>query len=53
MGNSLQQGIEAAKAGKLGLALEHLKNAVVEEPKPEVWVWLAELLMMKKTTRLS
>ena len=45
MGNSLQQGIEAAKAGKLGLALEHLKNAVVEEPKnPEVWVWLAGIV---------
>lgn len=45
MENSLQQGIEAAKAGKLGLALEHLKNAVVEEPKnPEVWVWLAGII---------
>jgi len=45
MGTSLQQGIEAAKAGKLGLALEHLKNAVVEEPKnPEVWVWLAGIV---------
>lgn len=45
MGTSLQQGIEAAKAGKLGLALEHLKNAVVEEPKnPEVWVWLAGII---------
>lgn len=45
MATSLQQGIDAAKAGKLNLALEHFKNAVVEEPKnPDVWVWLAGII---------
>ncbi len=45
MATSLQQGIDAAKAGKLNLALEHFKNAIVEEPKnPDVWVWLAGII---------
>lgn len=62
MGTSLQQGIDAAKAGKLGLALEHLKNAVVEEPEnPEVWVWFSgiiddeekQIIFLKKALELD
>lgn len=62
MGTSLQQGIEAAKAGKLSLALEYLKNALVEEPKnPEVWIWLSgiisdeekQLIFLKKALELD
>jgi tetratricopeptide (TPR) repeat protein len=62
MGTSLQLGIEAAKAGKLSLALEHLKAAVVEEPEnPEVWVWLSgiiddeekQLIFLKKALELD
>lgn len=62
MGSSLQQGIDAAKAGKLGLALEHLKNAVVEEPEnPEVWVWFSgiiddeekQIIFLKKALELD
>ena len=62
MGTTLQLGIEAAKAGKLSLALEHLKAAVVEEPEnPEVWVWLSgiiddeekQLIFLKKALELD
>lgn len=62
MGTSLKQGIDAAKAGKLGLALEYLKNAVVEEPEnPEVWVWFSgiiddqekQIIFLKKALELD
>jgi len=62
MGTSLKSGIEAAKAGQLGLALEHLKAAVVEEPEnPEVWVWLSgiiddeekQIIFLKKALELD
>jgi tetratricopeptide (TPR) repeat protein len=45
MPTSLQQGINAAKAGQTEKALEHLKNAIIEEPQnADVWVWLAAVI---------
>ena len=45
MPTSLQQGINAAKAGQTQQALEHLKNAMIEEPQnADVWVWIAAII---------
>lgn len=45
MTTSLQQGIDAAKAGLMEEALTHLKDAIVEEPEnANVWVWLAAII---------
>lgn len=45
MPSSLQEGISAAKAGKMQAALDHLKNAIIEEPQnADVWVWIAAII---------
>jgi tetratricopeptide (TPR) repeat protein len=45
MASSLQQGINAAKAGRMQEALEFLKDAIIEEPQnAEVWVWIAAII---------
>jgi len=45
MPSSLQQGINAAKAGKMQDALAHLKDAIIEEPQnADVWVWIAAII---------
>jgi tetratricopeptide (TPR) repeat protein len=45
MASSLEQGIEAAKAGLMEDALAHLKDAIVEEPEnANVWVWLSAII---------
>lgn len=45
MTSSLQQGINAAKAGRMQEALECLKDAIIEEPQnAEVWVWIAAII---------
>ncbi len=45
MTSSLQLGINAAKAGRMPEALEHLKDAIIEEPQnAEVWVWIAAII---------
>ncbi len=45
MASSLQNGINAAKAGRMDTALEHLKDAIIEEPqKADVWVWIAAII---------
>ena len=45
MTSSLQQGINAAKAGRMQDALEFLKDAIIEEPQnAEVWVWIAAII---------
>lgn len=45
MPSSLQQGINAAKAGQTEKALEHLKDAIIEEPQnADVWVWVAAII---------
>jgi tetratricopeptide (TPR) repeat protein len=45
MTSSLQSGINAAKAGRMQEALEHLKDAIIEEPQnAEVWVWIAAII---------
>ena len=42
---SLQAGINAAKAGRMQEALEHLKDAIIEEPQnADVWVWVAAII---------
>ncbi len=45
MSSALQRGINAAKAGQMRQALDHLKDAIVEEPEnASVWVWLAAII---------
>ena len=45
MASSLQQGINAAKAGHADKALEFLKDAIIEEPQnADVWVWIAAII---------
>lgn len=45
MASSLQQGINAAKAGQMQNALEFLKDAIIEEPQnADVWVWIAAII---------
>lgn len=45
MTTSLQLGINDAKAGRMQEALEHLKDAIIEEPQnAEVWVWIAAII---------
>jgi len=45
MASSLQQGITAAKAGKMQEALDFLKDAIIEEPQnADVWVWIAAII---------
>ena len=45
MASSLQQGINAAKAGQMQEALEFLKDAIIEEPQnADVWVWIAAII---------
>lgn len=45
MASSLQQGITAAKAGRMQDALDYLKDAIIEEPQnAEVWVWIAAII---------
>lgn len=45
MTSSLQLGINDAKAGRMQEALEHLKDAIIEEPQnAEVWVWIAAII---------
>ncbi len=45
MTSSLQQGINAAKAGQTEKALEFLKDAIIEEPQnADVWVWVAAII---------
>ena len=45
MPSSLQKGINAAKAGQTEKALEHLKDAIIEEPQnADVWVWIAAII---------
>lgn len=45
MASSLQQGINAAKAGQMGQALTFLKDAIIEEPRnADVWVWIAAII---------
>ncbi|MFW5714307.1 MAG: tetratricopeptide repeat protein [Brevefilum sp.] len=45
MSTSLQQGINAAKAGQTTKALDHLKDAIIEEPQnANVWVWIAAII---------
>ena len=45
MGSSLQQGINAAKAGKMDKAMGFLKDAIIEEPQnADVWVWIAAII---------
>ena len=43
--SSLQQGINAAKAGRMQEALSFLKDAIIEEPQnADVWVWVAAII---------
>lgn len=43
--SSLQQGINAAKAGRMQEALDFLKDAIIEEPQnADVWVWVAAII---------
>jgi hypothetical protein len=43
--SSLQQGINAAKAGRMQEALGFLKDAIIEEPQnADVWVWVAAII---------
>mgnify|MGYP000862613245 CR=1 FL=1 len=45
MTSSLQQGISAAKAGRMQEALNFLKDAIIEEPQnADVWVWIAAII---------
>jgi hypothetical protein len=45
MASSLQQGINAAKAGQMQTALNFLKDAIIEEPQnADVWVWIAAII---------
>lgn len=45
MASSLQQGINAAKAGRMSKALDFLKDAIIEEPQnADVWVWIAAII---------
>lgn len=45
MTSSLQLGINDAKAGRMQEALDHLKDAIIEEPQnAEVWVWIAAII---------
>ncbi len=45
MTSSLQQGINAAKAGRMQEALSFLKDAIIEEPQnADVWVWIAAII---------
>jgi tetratricopeptide (TPR) repeat protein len=45
MTSSLQQGINAAKAGQMQKALAFLKDAIIEEPQnADVWVWIAAII---------
>ncbi len=45
MSSSLQNGIDAAKAGRMQEALEYLKDAIIEEPQnANVWVWIAAII---------
>jgi hypothetical protein len=45
MASSLQQGINAAKAGHMQKALSHLKDAIIDEPQnADVWVWIAAII---------
>ncbi len=45
MTSSLQQGINAAKAGHTQVALDFLKDAIIEEPQnADVWVWIAAII---------
>jgi len=45
MTSSLDRGIEAAKSGLMEDALNHLKDAIVEEPEnANVWVWLSAII---------
>ncbi len=45
MASSLQQGINAAKAGRMTEALDYLKDALIEEPQnADVWVWIAAII---------
>jgi hypothetical protein len=45
MASSLQQGINAAKAGRMKEALDHLKDAIIDEPQnADVWVWIAAII---------
>ena len=43
--SSLQNGINAAKAGRMREALDFLKDAIIEEPQnADVWVWVAAII---------
>lgn len=45
MVSSLQNGINAAKAGRMQEALDFLKDAIIEEPQnADVWVWIAAII---------
>jgi len=45
MPSSLQNGISAAKAGQMQQALDHLKDAIIDEPQnADVWVWIAAII---------
>jgi len=45
MATSLQNGINAAKAGRMDTALDNLKDAIIEEPQnADVWVWIAAII---------
>lgn len=45
MTSSLQNGISAAKNGRMQEALNFLKDAIIEEPQnADVWVWLAAII---------
>ncbi len=45
MPSSLQQGIQAAKAGRMQEALDFMKDAIIEEPQnADVWVWIAAII---------
>ena len=45
MASSLQNGINAAKAGRMQEALDFMKDAIIEEPQnADVWVWIAAII---------
>ena len=45
MTSSLQNGINAAKAGRTQEALDFLKDAIIDEPQnADVWVWIAAII---------
>lgn len=45
MASSLQEGINAAKAGRMQEALEFMKDAIIDEPQnADVWVWIAAII---------